>query len=55
MRKLLEDAGYSVIEARDGEEAVDLYREHSGQIDLVILDIIMPRMNGKAVYDQLRW
>lgn len=54
MRKLLEDAGYSVIEARDGEEAVDLYREHSGQIDLVILDIIMPRMNGKAVYDQLR-
>lgn len=54
MRKLLEDAGYSVIEACNGEEAVAQYREHDGRIDLVILDIIMPRMNGKAVYDALR-
>lgn len=51
---MLERSGYTVIEAADGEEALNKFREYRDRIDLVILDVIMPRMNGKAVYDELQ-
>lgn len=51
---MLERSGYTVIEAADGEEALSKFREYQDRIHLVILDVIMPRMNGKAVYDELR-
>ena len=47
-------SGYTVIEAADGEEALNKFREYRDRVQLVILDVIMPRMNGKAVYDELR-
>ena len=50
---MLEKLGYRVIIARGGNEAVDLYREHQAQIDLVILDIIMPDLSGGEVFDRL--
>jgi PAS domain S-box-containing protein len=53
-RRVLEGFGYTVIEAADGEEAVERCREQDGTIDLLILDVIMPRMNGKEVYDAVR-
>jgi CheY-like chemotaxis protein len=53
-RTMLERAGYTVIEAADGEEALNKFREYQDRIQLVILDVIMPRMNGKAVHDEMR-
>jgi CheY-like chemotaxis protein len=53
-RTMLQRAGYTVIEAADGVEALNKFREYQDRIHLVILDVIMPRMNGKAVYDELR-
>ena len=43
-----------MIEAVDGEDALDKFRSHSGRISLVILDVIMPKMNGREVYDAIR-
>jgi CheY-like chemotaxis protein len=45
--------GYTVLTAVDGETALKLYREQKGQIDLVILDLIMPGMSGTSVLDAL--
>jgi len=51
---VLTGQGYRVILAQDGLEAVARYREHAGQIDLLLLDLIMPNMSGKAAYDEIR-
>ncbi len=53
-RKVLEDAGYTVVMARDGQDALELFKAHSSTIDLVALDVIMPRMNGREVYQEIR-
>ncbi len=49
-RKLLENAGYIVITAADGEEAVQIFSSHERDIDLLIFDIIMPRLSGRDAY-----
>jgi CheY-like chemotaxis protein len=47
---ILRDLGYHVIEAADGEQALRLLREGSGlKIDLLLTDIVMPKMNGKEL------
>ena len=43
---MLRHAGYRVLAAADGEEAFDLFRRHSREIDLVLLDVVMPRRGG---------
>ena len=53
-REALEGAGLQVIEARDGQEAVDLYRQHGAQVDLVLLDMTMPRMGGAEAFRLIR-
>lgn len=45
--KMLRSLGYRVITAKDGTEAVEYYRENGGNIDLVILDMVMPRMGAR--------
>jgi len=52
--KILQSQGYTVLTAVDGEDAVHLFREHADTIDLVILDVVMPTMNGKQAYDQIK-
>jgi PAS domain S-box-containing protein len=47
--KVLERAGYNIIVAEDGESAVELFREHTDEIDLAILDVIMPKKSGSMV------
>ncbi|MCU0531834.1 MAG: response regulator, partial [Syntrophales bacterium] len=53
-RDLLQTMGYRVITARDGEEAVEVYRGRSEEIDLVLLDIVMPKMGGGQAFDCIR-
>jgi len=53
-RDLLQVLGYQVIEARDGEEGIALYRARKKEITAVILDLIMPRLEGKAVFKELK-
>ncbi|MBI5643759.1 MAG: PAS domain S-box protein [Deltaproteobacteria bacterium] len=52
-RALLEEFGYRVIEAVDGEDAVLKYAQNRAEIDLLILDVIMPRKNGKEAYGEI--
>jgi DNA-binding response OmpR family regulator len=53
-KSLLEVMGYRVLTARNGQEAVNIYREHQKVIDIVLLDMIMPGMNGGGVYGKLK-
>ncbi|MDY7031423.1 MAG: response regulator [Thermodesulfobacteriota bacterium] len=52
--KILEALGYKVFIAREGEEALELYKKNKVKIDLVILDMIMPKMGGGEVYDRMK-
>ncbi len=52
-RNILERAGYEVLEAQDGEAAIEIYKNSNKKISLVILDLVMPIMNGKEVYEEL--
>ena len=53
IKAVLERAGCSVIEACDGEEAVDKFLLNSSQVDLLVLDVRMPRKNGKDAYHEI--
>jgi len=53
-RIILESGGYTVITAEDGEEAITKYIENRDKIQLVILDMIMPKKNGKEAYKEIR-
>ncbi|MDH4232289.1 MAG: ATP-binding protein [Nitrospirota bacterium] len=52
--EVLRDAGYKTIEAADGEEAVRLFIENWKRLDMVLLDVIMPRKNGREVYYEIK-
>jgi two-component system cell cycle sensor histidine kinase/response regulator CckA len=52
--ELLEESGYVVLEANGGERAMELFTAHPERIDLLITDVVMPRMSGKEVAEQLR-
>ena len=52
--EVLEGANLHVIDAKDGQEAVDIYRERYDEIDLVILDLTTPRLSAREVCDNLR-
>jgi DNA-binding response OmpR family regulator len=51
---VLTSNGYRVITASDGKEAVETFREHQEEIDLVILDVVLPEMSGRAVFERIR-
>ena len=50
IHEILKSLGYRVLEARTGKEAIDIANTFDGQIDLAILDIILPDMDGQAIY-----
>jgi PAS domain S-box-containing protein len=54
MEELLTAAGYTVIPAIDGQDAVEKYSAMKDEIDLVIMDMVMPRKSGKTVCDEIR-
>ena len=49
-RAMLEKLGYQVISAETGQKAIDIARTFEGKIDIALLDIVLPDMNGKEVY-----
>ena len=53
-KELLESIGYQVLPAGNGREAIAVYTERRNDIDLVILDMIMPGISGGETFDRLR-
>ncbi|MBF0345910.1 MAG: PAS domain S-box protein [Nitrospirae bacterium] len=53
LKEILEDVGYNVIEAVDGTDAVEKFKTNKDVINLLVLDVIMPRKNGKIAYEEM--
>jgi CheY-like chemotaxis protein len=53
-RDLLEAMGYRMLVARDGKEAVKVYKKNWDKIDIVVMDMVMPNMGGGEAYDRIR-
>ena len=54
MQSILEKRGYRVISARDGEEAIRVFQESNPEIDLVLLDVIMPKISGRKAFNMIK-
>ncbi len=52
--RILEQAGYTVLTAADGAEAVEVYRRRAQEVDLLILDMVMPRRSGYKAWQAIR-
>jgi two-component system cell cycle sensor histidine kinase/response regulator CckA len=52
-RQILQSCGYTVIEASDGIEALEIYNKCSDKIDLLITDVVMPRLGGRELAEKL--
>lgn len=52
-KQILESLGYGLLLARDGEEAVNLFAAHQNSISLMLLDVVMPKLDGIDAYEQI--
>ena len=53
-RIMLERLGFDVLCAHDGQEALDIYRSHPGKIVCTLLDLTMPKMDGREAFRQIK-
>jgi PAS domain S-box-containing protein len=53
-REVLERQGYTVLEASDGLNAVGVYEQEGARVDLILTDVVMPRMSGREMVDRVR-
>ncbi len=53
-REVLERQGYTVVEASDGALALQVYEKERARIDLILTDVVMPRMSGREMVDRVR-
>lgn len=53
-RIVLERCGYRVIEATNGKDAVRKFKKNRDSVDVLIMDVVMPKMNGKEAYDEIK-
>ena len=51
---ILRHGGYTVLAASDGEEALRVFEDHADEINLVLLDVVMPKLGGRAVCERIR-
>lgn len=54
LKKILEDAGFRVLMAKDGIEAIDIYSRNQSDVDLVLCDMALPKLGGWTVYLALK-
>jgi len=54
MSEMLRMTGYTVLEARGGEEAIRVFMENKDRVQLVFLDVRMPNKNGREVYEEIK-
>jgi CheY-like chemotaxis protein len=52
--EILQEMGYRVLSARGGKEAIEIYEKEQDNIDMVILDMIMPDVGGGEAYDKIK-
>ena len=52
--ELVKHMGYDVLEARSGKEAIEVYKKNKCKVDMVVLDMIMPDMDGGRAYEQMK-
>jgi len=52
--EILADLGYTIHGCKDGEDAIAYYKEHADQVDLVLLDVVMPKVNGYQCFKELK-
>jgi CheY-like chemotaxis protein len=52
-RRTLEAAGYTVLSAANGSEALQVFAQHPGEVHLLLTDVVMPRMGGRALAEQV--
>jgi two-component system NtrC family sensor kinase len=52
--RILRLSGYTVLEATDGQEALEVFQQYAADIALLLLDVVMPKLGGKAVYEALK-
>jgi len=53
-REMLTKMGYNVSIARNGKDAIEIYKENQDKIDMVIIDMIMPELSGGETYERLK-
>ncbi len=53
-QEILQDHGYRVLAANDGIQALEMARQHDGSIDLLLTDVVMPRMGGGELARRLQ-
>jgi two-component system, cell cycle sensor histidine kinase and response regulator CckA len=53
-QRILEKAGYTVLSAKDGRDALEIFKQHSNKIALVLLDVVMPEMGGREAYEAMK-
>jgi PAS domain S-box-containing protein len=54
VKDVLKLHGYKVIEAEDGERAIEKFSEHGDSIKMIVTDVVMPKMSGKRIYEELK-
>jgi PAS domain S-box-containing protein len=54
LSEMLRELGFEVLTAEDGIEGVDIYRDYASEVDIVLIDMIMPRMNGKETFLEMK-
>jgi CheY-like chemotaxis protein len=53
-RRILEAGGYRVLEAPNGEEALQIFKEHADEIRLLVFDVVMPAKGGRIAFEEIR-